>query len=417
MAIYNYQFQTANGNITANTSSYIVTGNLTDFTKFTSGTVLLTANGNIAIGKVMHVTSNVSLILASNANVNVTESTFSANVFSLSSPVQDFGYNPGTITVSNTSGVVYGNSTYFSNSVSVGDKILAANADSLSFQLLVVGVVDHIYSDTRLYLKDNSTVTGSGLQFSHGNDFGTQYNWRSQTVQLEGSEPDGFFNMITPMFSAIDAGIFNNAEQVQSYHPPVPDPVTGIMVNIPASTYQRHQGIIGNVSADVTITGLTIGQENQLGMVKEFDAKIDKFGTSATYVRDSVPNIDQIALASSLPPEVYTQVIKDLYYETTADRYAAKLGRTIPRITDNHADATAYIEQQHLQLTDAEKQNLAASADNSHRYVPAHLKQLKASGVPVSIPGLINAVNDIKVPNPNAWVQPSYTVPMFPKND
>jgi hypothetical protein len=49
--------------------------------------------------------------------------------------------------------------------------------------------------------------------------------------------------------------------------------------------------------------------------------------------------------------------------------------------------------------------------------VPPHLKQLKASGVPISIPGLINAVNDIKVPNPNAWVQPSYTVPMFPKND
>ena len=421
MALYNFKFQTANGNITANTSSYIVTGNLTNFIPFTPGSALLTANGNIVIGKVMHVTSNSSLLLQSFANVNVTDIPFAANVFTIGEPAREFGYNPGTISVSSTTNVIYGNSTFFSNSVTTGDNILIVNSASISHELVSIGTVDLVYSNTRLYLRSNSTLSGSGLQFVNGNDYSLQFSWKDRDLKVLGAEPDGFFNMIKPMFNAVDAGVFTNVEQVQSYHPPIQDPVTGAWVNVPATTYQRHDSIIGNVNASVTVSSLTVGQENQLGVVKHFDISPDKLGTSPAYVRDAVPYIDQLHDAVNSPAadtdQGYLQHVTTVVYpDTVADRYAAKIGRRVPRITDDPTQAQAYLNQQAVQLTDAEKQNLTATADNHFRHISNSNRKLKASGVPISMPGLINAVNDIKTPKSDSYKIPKYTVPQIAPN-
>lgn len=419
MALYNFNFQTANGNITANTSSYIVTGNNTNFLTLTAGSALLTANGNIAIGKVMHVTSNNSLLLQSYANVNVTDIPFAANVFTLENPARQFGYNPGTISVNNNTNVIYGNSTFFSNSVTTGDNIMVVNVASISQELINIGTVDLVYSNTRLYLRSNSSLTGSGLQFVHGNDYAVQFNWRQRDVKPTGSEPDGFFHMIKPMFDAVDAGVFTNAEQVQSYHPPVQDPITGVWVNVPATTYQRHDVILGNVSANVTVSSLKLGEENQLGTVKPFDISTDKLGSHPAYVRDAVPYLDQLhdAVAGNNSDAGYLQHVTTVVYpETVADRYAGKIGRRVPRITDHAKQAHDYLNQQAYQLTDAEKQNLSATSDNRFRHISHKNRQLKASGVPVSVPGLINAVNDIKTPKPDSYKPPTYTVPQFAPN-
>ena len=421
MALYNFNYKTANGNITASTSSYVVTGNNTSFLNLNAGSALLTANGNIAIGKVLHVVNNHSLLLTTFANVNVTDIAFSANVFSFGSPAREFGYNPGTISLDSNTNVIYGNSTFFSNSVVTGDNILVVNAASLSHELINVGKVDIVYSNTRLYLRNNSTISGTGLQFVNGNDYATQFNWRQRDVKPLGTEPDGFFHMVKPMFAAVDAGVFQNQEQVQSYHPPVQDPVTGVWVNVPATTFQRHDAIMGNVDANVTISGLRLGSENQLGVVKHFDVSSDKLGTDPAYVRDSIPYLDNLrdAVTQNVDTGYLQHVTTVVYPETVADRYAEKLGRSVPRITDDKQQALAYLNQQALQLTDAEKQNLTATADNQFRHISNSQRQLKASGVPISIPGLINAVNDIQDSGsiPPADFRPVvYTTPQFGLN-
>lgn len=424
MAIYNFNFQTANGNITANTSSYIVTGNLTNFIPFNSGSALLTANGNIVIGKVLHVTSNTSLILAEFASINLHNQPFAANVFSISEPAREFGYNPGTISTNSNSNIIYGNGTFFSNSVHTGDNLLVVNAASTTHELINIGKVDFVDTNTRLHLRSNSIISGTGLQFVNGNDYAIQDSWKNRDFKVLGTEPDGFFNIINPMLNAVDAGVFKNAEQVHSYHPPVQDPVTGIWVNVPATTFQRHDGILGNVDANVSISSLKVGGENQLGVVKHFDTSTDKLGSNPAYVRDAVPYLDQIhdAVAS---PAVFSEegffnhMSTNVYPETVADRYAAKLGRTVPRITDDPAQATAYLSQQAVQLTDAEKQNLSATSDTKFRHISNKARQLKASGVPVSIPGLINAVNDIQdyASTPVKEFKPMvYTAPLFGPN-
>ena len=430
MAIYNFNFQTANGNITANTTSYIVTGNLTNFIPFNSGSALLTANGNIVIGKVMHVTSNSSLVLANFATINLTNEPFAANVFTISEPAREFGYNPGTISTNSNNNVIYGSGTFFSNSITTGDNIMVVNAASISHELINIGTVDMVDTNTRLYLRSNSTLSGLDFQFVNGNDYSLQFNWKERDNKVLGKEPDGFFNIINPMLDAVDAGVFKNAEQVQSYHPPIQDPVTGVWVNVPATTFQRHDGILGNVDATVSISSLKVGGENQLGLVKHFDVSPDKLGSHPAYVRDAVPYIDQIHNASlpavgnntmTFGANGFFDTVKNIYPETVADRYAAKLGRTVPRITDDHAQAVAYLAQQPgtSQLTDAEKQNLTATGDKSFRQIPNTARQLKASGVPVSIPGLINAVNDIQDSGsmPAADFKPVvYTVPQFGEN-
>ena len=426
MAIYNFNFQTANGNITANTTSYIVTGNLTNFIPFNSGSALLTANGNIVIGKVMHVTSNSSLVLANFATIDLTNEPFAANVFTISEPAREFGYNPGTISTNSNNNVIYGSGTFFSNSITTGDNIMVVNAASISHELINIGTVDMVDTNTRLYLRSNSTLSGLDFQFVNGNDYSLQFNWKERDNKVLGKEPDGFFNIINPMLDAVDAGVFKNAEQVQSYHPPIQDPVTGVWVNVPATTFQRHDGILGNVDATVSISSLKVGGENQLGLVKHFDVSPDKLGSHPAYVRDAVPYLDQLHDALTSPVSeseqgFFNHVSTQVYPETVADRYAAKLGRTVPRITDDHAQAVAYLAQQPgtSQLTDAEKQNLTATGDKSFRQIPNTARQLKASGVPVSIPGLINAVNDIQDSGsmPAADFKPVvYTVPQFGVN-
>jgi len=424
VAIYNFNFQTANGNITANTSSYIVTGNLTNFIPFNSGSALLTANGNIVIGKVLHVTSNTSLILAEFASINLHNQPFAANVFSISEPAREFGYNPGTISTDNRNNVIYGDGTFFSNSIVTGDNILVVNAASISHELINIGTVDLIDSNTRLYLRSNSTLSGTGLQFVNGNDYALQFNWKDRDNKVLGREPDGFFNIIRPMINAADAGVFKNAEQVQSYHPPIQDPVTGVWVNVPATTFQRHDGILGNVDANVTISSLKVGGENQLGVVKHFDTSTDTFGSHPAYVRDAIPYLNQLTDSVMThidnPDAGYLQHVTTVVYpDTVADRYAAKIGITVPRITDDHAQATAYLTQQAIQLTDAEKQNLTATDNKKFRHISNKARQLKASGVPVSIPGLINAVNDIQDYGSSStpdFKPVVYTVPQFGPN-
>jgi len=126
------------------------------------------------------------------------------------------------------------------------------------------------------------------------------------------------------------------------------------------------------------------------------------------YVKDSIPYIDQIH-AAVMPEQGDDQGVipsaggffnkmKQIYPETMADRIAAQMGLKINRITDVQHQAEQYLDQQPVMMTDVEKQNITQSSSSTATYVPLSQKTLKASGVPISIPGLINAVSTDQIP-------------------
>jgi hypothetical protein len=420
----------ANGTISANTTSYIVTGTDTDFRYISSGSILLN-DANLAIGRVMHVTSNVSLLLNANANLAVTNSTFYVNSFVISPPAFEFSYELGRIYANANSNIIYGNGTYFSNTITTGQTLLipAIRYSNVSASVdkrvgTTLGIVDFVDNNTRLHLRENSLHTVRYAKWTYGDPIAVAATIDVGVAPLS-KYADGFHNMVKPMFAAVEKGVFNNVEQVHSYHPPVQDPVTGIMVNVPATTFRKHDvenPIVGNtVGFGTQISNLTLGESNEFGTVTHFRMNNERFGMHPAYVRDSVPYIDQIQ-AAVMPPEGddqgvipsgmgYFEKVKKIYPETMADRIAAQMGLKINRITDDHYQASLYLDQQAVEMSDIEKQNLAQSYSSTATYVPLSQKTLKASGVPISIPGLINAVSTDQTPQ--KFKPKNYTTPQF----
>ena len=417
MAIYNYNHTLANGTITTSTASYTVTGTDTDFRYIQSGSVLLN-DANLAIGRVIHVTSNVSLLLSANANLAVTGSMFYVNSFVISPPAFEFKYELGRIYANSNSNIIYGNGTYFSNTITTGQTLLipAIRYSNVSAQVdkrvgTTLGIVDFVDNNTRLHLRENSVATAIYASWTYGDPSAVAPTTDVAVAPLS-KYADGFHSMIKPIFTAVEKGVFTNVEQVHSYHPPVQDPVTGIMVNVPATTFKKHadqQAIVGNSVGFGTLIGnLTLGESNDFGTVTHFRMNNEKFGMHPAYVKDSIPYIDQIH-AAVMPEQGDDQGVipsadgffdkmKQIYPETMADRIAAQMGLKINRITDVQHQAEQYLDQQPVMMTDVEKQNLTQSSSSTATYVPLSQKTLKASGVPISIPGLINAVSTDQIP-------------------
>ena len=417
MAIYNYNHTLANGTISTSTTSYTVTGTDTDFRYIQSGSVLLN-DANLAIGRVIHVTSNVSLLLSANANLAVTGSMFYVNSFVISPPAFEFTYELGRIYANSNSNIIYGNGTYFSNTITTGQTLLipAIRYSNVSAQVdkrvgTTLGIVDFVDNNTRLHLRENSVATAIYASWTYGDPSAVAPTTDVGVAPLS-KYADGFHSMIKPIFTAVEKGVFTNVEQVHSYHPPVQDPVTGIMVNVPATTFKKHadqQAIVGNSVGFGTLIGnLTLGESNDFGTVTHFRMSNEKFGMHPAYVRDSVAYIDQIH-AAVMPSQGDDQGVissaggffnkmKQIYPETMADRIAAQMGLKINRITDVQHQAEQYLDQQPVMMTDVEKQNITQSSSSTATYVPLSQKTLKASGVPISIPGLINAVSTDQIP-------------------
>lgn len=219
------------GNITANTQSNIVTGNSTSFTTelATYATIYIS---NVAIGNVLSITDNTTLILDSNSTSNIANLSFAyGNIFQINNYVTATGNitantssnvvtgiagnisGTGTITGNVESTTITGNGTSFTSEATVGKNIyvsgnsigvirsiisantltllnpILSNVSNVSFDIegvstlfttelhvgdavvvntnVVLGYVSSITSDTSMNLTANSSANVNSLSYSH----------------------------------------------------------------------------------------------------------------------------------------------------------------------------------------------------------------------------------------------------------
>jgi hypothetical protein len=266
--------------------------------------------------------------------------------------------------------------------------------------------------------------------------------------------PAGLNNIHNHMFDAVEHGVFNNAQTVHSYHPPVQDPVTGVYVDIPATVFVRHHSpydldpmglkvneyvAVSNTNPYISSSHMVHRKESDLlptpvvpfskmrykgthanGQTREFDIGTGPLGTHVSYLYPQVANANLIteAIDMSQDPHQYAKGIQSLYPETPGNMVARSLGRRVRRVTDQLDNAQDYITNASNPpaLTDTQKQNISQLADPAFRYVPRDMKTLNSSYVPIHTPGIMNGVSVLKLPNAGAFSRPTYHSPFFPKN-
>lgn len=225
--------------------------------------------------------------------------------------------------------------------------------------------------------------------------------------------PDGYHAAIGHLMKWGRSGLIAGLNQVKSYHPPIKDPVTGILVNFPATVHSQgniasYRGNTTSVVADLPNAGFA-GKSATVG---NFDAKVKRMGTSVYNAQSAVEDIGHIkSLADQFDEQTYQSVVSGTYKETFADRVAAKAGSDIPRITDNYDDAIQYLSARplHEEMSAAEKAQFAANQDQTMRQEEENSRSLVVTGLPCAIPGVLNVVAVNNSPTT------TYTPPTFTK--
>ena len=219
------------GNITANTESNIVTGNSTAFTTELAANAIIYVS-NTAIGNVVSVTNDTTLVIDANSASNIANLSFTySNIFQINNYVVATGnitantssnivtglaanvVGTGTISGSIGTTLITGNSTSFTTEATVGKNVyvlgssigtirsinsanslnllnsLTANLSNVNFEIegvstlftselhigdaivvntnVVLGFVSAITSDTNLTMIANSTANANNIAYSH----------------------------------------------------------------------------------------------------------------------------------------------------------------------------------------------------------------------------------------------------------
>jgi len=179
-----------------------------------------------------------------------------------------------------------------------------------------------------------------------------------------------------------------------------------VLVNLPASIYKK----ISNSITNTYTLGSSLSYDGTDFIVQDFDTNQHVFGTDASYVLDSLNNsysIKEAALKGNA--EMYTDIIKNLIPVTAADHSASFVGANVARVTDNHDLAKVYFNQSSpLQTLRDNPANFTANQNINLRKEAKGLRKLVATGAPIAIPGLLNAVADTYVPGNIAWTPPQF---------
>jgi hypothetical protein len=184
----------------------------------------------------------------------------------------------GTISVYTTNSAVIGSGTTFKTQLDLGYQIFD-NTDFKTPNLL--GVIKSITSNTRAEFTTVSAVNATNIQYQF-------FNPTTKKTSNIFSPQNHVLNQSLIEWSR--SGLIQNLSQVKSYHPPIPDPVTGIPVSFPASVYTT--GFFANV-ANVSINHLdsaTDSNFNQInGVVTAFNSEHGIVGSSLNKAIDSIP--------------------------------------------------------------------------------------------------------------------------------
>lgn len=402
-------YATGTGTITASTATNAVSGSGTTFlTQFKPGSIIANAT-SIYVGHVVSIASNTSLKLRSVANVNISATNFKYAGWYANATV--YTYNTvGNLTAYTANNIVTGIGTTFGISHKYGDKLYFPNTASYGTNVFI-GSVEMVVSDTLLYMSIPSLANVPNLQY-YSSTYSAITNQGRTGPEREIDEPNvvvGLSKINSSLYNWTITGLIPNISVVNTYHPPVIDSVTGVLVNLPATIYTNT----GNSNASILST-YTHGKQYQASgsqfVIKHFDTENRAFGTDINNVQNNLHNGYGIrGLINTNDQNAYNNSISTLVNTTSSDNFATLIGANVPRVTDNFQDAKAYFSE--VGPTTAligSGTNLGENQDKKLRKPPMGLKKLVPTGAPIAIPGLLNAIGDTYEPGNTTWTTTTY---------
>jgi len=396
------------------------TGNIVSFTTNTNvigyGTTFLSqlqlgaVIGNVSntfVGYVANINSNTSITLTANANVAISSNTNPTNFHyrAMTANIPSYVYaTTGNITANVNSAIVTGNSTHFSTELHYGDLLFVANG---FYANTFVGRVEYIISNTSLYLNTNSSANVSNLQYFNNQPATSFFGIGPGTAYDEPNTVVGLYQINSQMFRWAQSGLIPNVAVVNNYHPPIRDSVTGILVNLPATIYQK----IGNSYTNSYTVGSSFTNSGKDYVVKDFDVNQGVFSTDLSYVKDSLYNGDAIKNAAlGDDTQFFHSTILQIIPQTSADTAARLIGANIARVTDSHDLAKQYYNTSSpIDAAKTYPQNLTSNQDFNLRKEAKGLRKLVPTGAPIAIPGTLNAITDVYTPNNISWTPPTFS--------
>ena len=268
------------------------TGTITTFTGNTTvigvGTTFLTQLGtyyavrnaaNTFVGKIANITSNTSATLSKNAVTAIANAAYTFQTFNYSVLQTDPHVGNGNISTFSTNSTVIGTNTTFINDLNIGYHLFDSTDGNL------IGMVKSITSNTVATLTSVSGYPGSNLAYR-------VYDPITKNTQAANLFNVNAHHVNAALLNWSKSGLIQGVRQIKSYHPPMPDPVTGVLVNFPATTHEIEQ--LGNIVlhnyANNSVYNLSnFSSVNTSGVVKDFNEDNGIVGSSTSKAVKSIP--------------------------------------------------------------------------------------------------------------------------------
>lgn len=285
--------QIAGGNVSVAAGNTTVTGNNTTFITQLSRNDVLRNSENLYFGKVKDVISNTIVELYSNPTISAADTSFNFQKFNYTVIETDDRKGLGSLTSFASNSRVVGTGTSFTTQLDLGFQLFNYEAEPMNANL--IGVVKTIHSDTEAELTAVSGFPGTVNFRFYPDD-------KNSAAKIFNAANNQINNALIAWGKS---GLIQNLKQVKSHHPPVPDPVTGILVNFPATVHNSKQ--FANV---LTISFNELKVDNKPNyqhstehyVVNDFNDEHKLVGAKTQQAVDSIPinrRLKKLALASA----------------------------------------------------------------------------------------------------------------------
>ena len=446
------------GTISVFTGNNAVIGNGTAFTTQLGNNFVIRNSANVFVGRIASIANANSATLTTHANVAIADSAFKFHSYIANVIVYDPHLGTGNISVFTTNNAVIGTGTTFLTQLDVGYQIFDSNAANL------FGVIKSVTSNSQAVFTTNSADDLSDIPFRF-------YN--SETKNTSNIFPKNGHLLHNAMINWSRSGLIPGLTHVKSYHPPVQDPVTGVLVNFPATTHTSTSNKKRARKLNPMDSLNNIGISNYEGRVKDFNSHNGIIGSSIKSAIDAIPVnslIKKLSNTAGITEESYSkmvpQMIQQIYgtvkipappgivvdsvpegfvamtnhnvleesykmyhgpggnvvyvlnsnvtanaYPTVSDHFALSIGLAPPsRVTDKLSDATSYYSVSTPREQLTEAQRADLAARATTQFTSGSDKRLTITGVPAAIPGMLNVVLQDENPENREYYTPTYNV-------
>ena len=269
--------QSGTGTIKTFTSNNAVIGSGTLFTTQLGNLFVLRDASNTYVGKITNIANNTYATMTTNASVAISAAAFNYQSCTITPITYDAHAGVGNISTFSSNNSMLGSGTTFLTQINVGYQIFDNTDGNL------IGIVNNVLSNTSATLTTVSGYPASNIPFRF---------YDPVTPNQPNVVPQFNHRINNALLDWARSGLIQGLAQVKSYHPPMPDPVTGVLVNFPATIHQADK--IGNIvthkledSHVDMISNFQHDREN--ATVKLFDEDHGIVGSSTTKAIKSVP--------------------------------------------------------------------------------------------------------------------------------